>query len=179
MSVFSHPKLIRLDSNTVKRPFRCKDADLNDFFENDALKNSEERVSVTYIMELENKMIAYFSLLHDKVSLDKIEPKWRNRFNRALPNPKRTNNYPAVKIGRLAVSEDFENQGVGTLILNFVKQMFSETPKAGCRYLTVDAYATPAVLAFYEKNGFEYLIGEDNNINTRLMYYDLKKFAMD
>lgn len=177
MSVNHDFRIIKLDSNTVIKPFCCSDADLNGFLADDALKYTTELVTVTYIWETKEKTIAYYSLLNDTISVKGIESRWKNRFNRQMPNPKRRDSYPAVKIGRLAVSEEFEKQGFGTQILDFVKSIFTTNNRTGCRFLTVDAYDKPEVLAFYKKNGFDFLTDEDEGENTRLMYYDLKNFV--
>lgn len=50
--------------------------------------------------------------------------------------------YPSVKIGRLAVSKDYDNKGVGRAILDFIKHAFTNGNRTGCRFITVDAYAT-------------------------------------
>lgn len=46
-----------------------------------------------------------------------------------------------------------------------------ENVLSGCRYITVDAYKQS--LKYYEKNGFKYITINDENEDTRLMYFDL------
>lgn len=43
--------------------------------------------------------------------------------------------------------------------------------KAGCRFITVDAYAD--ALSFYYKQGFIPLSKTDEGADTRLLYFDL------
>lgn len=81
---------------------------------------------------------------------------------------------PSVKIGRLAVSKHYENRGIGSEILNFIKFFFTKSNKTGCRFITVDAYAE--AVEFYKKNGFDFFTKKDVNEKTRLMFYDLKPF---
>lgn len=171
-------RIIRLDTTSKCKPFCCSDEDLNGFFMDDALNYGKDLMTVTYILETEQKTIAYFSLLNDKITLRDINSRWRNRINRNVSNQKRNNSYPAVKLGRLAVSEEFEKRGYGTKIIGLIKQWFTEGNKTGCRYITVDAYAKPEVLSFYEKNGFDYLTNDDKDAKTRLMYYDSKNFVI-
>lgn len=64
---------------------------------------------------------------------------------------------------------------MGSQILEFIKTLFTNNNRTGCRFITVDAYR--AALSFYEKNGFKYLTENDLNEDTRLMYYDLKKIT--
>ena len=46
--------------------------------------------------------------------------------------------------------------------------------RAGCRFITVDAYANAT--KFYQKNGFEFFTMTDAFDSTRLMYFDIKPF---
>lgn len=167
-------KLIRLNPDIKQKSFVSIDSDLNDFLTNDALNYSNQLLAVTYILETELDTVAFFSLLNDKISIKEQGRSWRERFNKKFPHRKRINNYPAVKIGRLAVSQNYANCGMGSQILEFIKALFTVNNRTGCRFITVDAYR--AALPFYEKNGFKYLTDNDKEEDTRLMYYDLKRF---
>lgn len=142
-------ELKRLSPDTKLKLFTCSDADLNDFLFDDATNYSKELLAVTYLLENKDNTVAYFSLLNDRVHLKEESNSTRNRVNRAIPNQKRINSYPAVKIGRLAVSEEFSNQGIGCQILDFVKTLFTFNNRTGCRFITVDAYRR--ALPFYAK----------------------------
>lgn len=109
-------------------PFRCKDEDLNNFLFDDAKHYLAELMAVTYLFidPATQQTVAYFSLLNDKVSYDPEEHSFWNRLNRRISNRKRRRNYPSVKIGRLAVSQDYAEQGIGREILNFIK-LFSDS----------------------------------------------------
>lgn len=170
--------LLKLNHDYDIKPFDCGDADLNGFLFDDSKNYLNELMAVTYVFEYEGQTAAYFCLLNDKVTFDTSdieEKKFWNRFNRKnrIPNPKRRQNYPAVKIGRLAVSKNHEGQGIGRLILDSVKNLLLTKNDIACRFITVDAYET--AFAFYQKNGFDFLSSEDEGEHTRLMYYDLKQ----
>ena len=92
-----------------------------------------------------------------------------------MPDGKKFNSYPAVKLGRLGVGSAFQNQGIGTIILDCIKALFVSNNRTGCMYVTVDAYRKS--LKFYENNDFQYLCKNDDGGNTRLMYYDLRELA--
>jgi GNAT superfamily N-acetyltransferase len=172
---FSSFQFVRLTPDYVIKPFDCGDNDLNDFLLNDAASYQRELLSVTYLLEdlANNKTIAFFSVLNDKITINDVDSNnlW-NRFRKKLPQRKRFASYPAVKIGRLGVSADYKGQGYGTTILDYIKIFFLTNNKTGCKYLTVDAYRQS--LSFYEKNGFDYLTEKDKEKDTRLMYFDLK-----
>ncbi|UFH54815.1 GNAT family N-acetyltransferase [Spirosoma sp. KNUC1025] len=132
----------------------------------------KQLLTVTYIIESDTETIAFFSLLNDKISVLETNNKraW-NRFSRAVPNAKRQRSFPAMKVGRLGVNVSHHGKGIGTVILDYLKQLFIDNNRTGCRFITVDAYHQS--LQFYERNGFKYLIEEDEGKDTRLMYFDL------
>ncbi len=157
------------------KSFDCGDDDLNDFLLNKAIPYRKSLLAVTYVFEnIESKeIIGYFSLANDRVSLTDFENKTEfNRFRRSrFVNEKRIKSYPAVKICRLGINEDFHNKGIGSILLNFIKSYFLEDNKSGCRFITVDAYHD--AIPFYQNNDFQYLKKEESDTVTRLLYYDL------
>ena len=171
-----------VSAGTVIPPFHCKDSDLNDFLLKDAKNYLADLMAETYIFvdTKANKTVAYFSLLNDKITCDPDERRIWNRLNRSIANSKRRESYPSVKIGRLAVSEEYERNGLGRAIIDLIKGEFAYGARiggrlvTGCRYITVDAYAK--AIGFYEKNGFAFLMEKDRNDETRLMYFNLKSF---
>lgn len=174
---FSKLIQLQLTSDTVIKPFKCTDEDLNGFLFEDAKHFQKELLAVTYLLEdtIENVTVAYFSLLADKISFNPEEKSVWNKLNRHIPNPKRRKSYPAVKIGRLAVNEKYGGNGVGTFILDNIKYAFTTTKRLGCRFLTVDALNS--AIPFYEKNGFRFFTESDKDDETRLMFYDLINFV--
>ena len=110
----------------------------------------------------------------------------RNRFNRIIPNSKRNNSYPAVKIGRLGVNKNYGNKGIGAELMDFIKTWFvSPLNKTGCRFILVDSYNEQKPLNYYKKCKFLFLcedeqtekeimnIPDDEKLETRAMYFDL------
>lgn len=176
-------RLKRLESDDCVRPFDCGNADLNGFLLEDdssvsnAKHHANELLAVTYVVEDDEKgqTIAYFSLLNDKIDREITDNAVWNRLSREIPNIKRRKSQPAVKIGRLAVSSAYQGYGWGPRIISFLKQWFTEKNKTGCRYITVDALAEK--VGFYEKYGFKILVTPQEDDETVLMYYDLKKFV--
>ena len=133
-----------LGEDTKILPFDCNDVDLNNFLFDDSKNYLRDLMAVTYLFvdRQADKTVAYFSLLNDKVSYDPEERSLWNRINRRISNNKRRKTYPSVKIGRLAVSKDYDNKGIGRAILDFIKHAFTNGNRTGCRFITVDAYAT-------------------------------------
>lgn len=165
-------KLVKLSDKQELKPFSCSDKDLNEFLNDDARNFAKELLAVTYLLETDKDIIAYFSLLNDKINLKESKRNERKHIDGVIPHAKRYGSYPSVKIGRLAVSEKYEGHGYGGRILDLIKSMFVHNNRTGCRYITVDAYT--AATSFYENNGFKFLTVNDAEDDTRLMYYDLK-----
>jgi GNAT superfamily N-acetyltransferase len=167
-------RLVRLTQEFVIKPFDCGDTDLNDFLFNDSKKYQEELLAVTYILESDTDTVAFFSLLNDKINFEidaRNNKSFWNRFNRNIPNQKRSRSYPAMKIGRLAVNDSYKGQNIGRFVLDYLKELFIENNRTGCKFITVDGYR--ASLKFYEKNDFKYLTTEDEFEDTRLMFFNL------
>lgn len=173
---FSRYRLHKLDDKMEIKSFDCGNEDLNEFLYEDAKLYTSELLAVTYILEdnRENKTVAYYSLLNDKIELDPEEKSVWNKINRKIPNSKRYHAYPAVKIGRLAVSKDYAHQNFGNNIITNIKIQFSIEGESGCRFITVDAYSQ--AIPFYEKCGFKFLTKKDEGESTRAMYFDLMYF---
>ena len=172
-SNFSDYEVRRLRKDETIKSFDCGDADLNDFIWNRAESYNKALLSVTYVFEhkASGKVIGYFSLANDKISIDDFNNNTEfNRFRRhRFANEKRIKSYPAVKICRLGIDNDFHGYGVGTKLLNFIKSYYKKGNNAGCRFLTVDAYY--GAVTFYERNSFHQLQQEEKK--TKLLYYDL------
>ncbi|HEX8015506.1 MAG TPA: hypothetical protein VF465_09760, partial [Flavobacterium sp.] len=84
-------KLIRLQPDTVILPFDCGDTDLNGFLFDDAKNYSKDLIAVTYIIQNEEKTLAYFNYLNDKIShtdLDGNLAKFIERIGVMLPKEK-------------------------------------------------------------------------------------------
>ena len=160
-------------TDTPPASFDCGDADLNEFLLDDALPHQNELLAVTYLIRYGRDVIAYFSVLNDRIASEEFPTKSRLRV---LPFPKRRyKSYPAVKLGRLAVTTNFQNQDLGTQMLDYIKMWFIDRNKTGCRFITVDAYER--AVSFYARNGFIPLSEQSEDSHTKLMYFDLKPYA--
>lgn len=83
--------------------------------------------------------------------------------------------YPAIKICRLATSTKYQGEGIGALMLNTIIGSYRNDNKAGCRFVTVDAYQQ--AIPFYLREGFKPLSKEDEGSPTRLLYFDLESMG--
>ena len=168
--------LKRLNPEDLRPPFDCDDNDLNEFFTKDSIVSGKELLSVTYILEQNNKTIAFFSVSNDSIKKENIPSSKFKKLVKAIPHDKHYSSLPAVKVGRFATCKSLLRQGIGTALLDFIKVWFTDGNKTGCRFIIVDAYNNPKTIAFYQKNGFQFLVEEDSSDETRLMFFDLITF---
>ena len=163
-----------LTKTTVIPEFKSKDGDLNEFLMQEAKDYQEQLLAVTYLLQnpKTSEVVAYFSLLNDTIKFEEDDKKTRNRINRKIPYVKQRNHYPAVKIGRLATNKSARGLGVGSMMLNTIIESYRGDNKAGCRFITVDAYTD--AIPFYLKQGFVPLSKTDEGADTRLLYFDLE-----
>lgn len=168
-------RVVRLTDEYKFKSFDCGVEDLNEFLLCDAKQYAKRLVSVTYIIENDHDVVAYFSLSNDKIAIpDSDKATWR-KIKQMFPHSKHRSDYPAVKIGRLGVNKKYQGMHIGTDILNFVKTMFLQDSRTGCAFITVDALK--CALPFYFSNGFRYLDKHKAEINspTYPLYYDLSQ----
>ena len=169
-------QLIRLPEDYTFGAFDCGETDLNEFLLTDAKEYASQLLAVTYLIESINGVAAYFALSNDRISLSESDKATWRRIKRDFPHRKHRNDYPAVKIGRLAVDRRYQGRQIGTSILDFVKKTFITTNRTGCCFITVDAI--PDAVGFYKCNGFLPLRSSSaNDMGTIPMYYNLKRLV--
>ena len=136
----------KLEKEEIVKSFDCGDADLNDFILHESQLYRKALLAVSYVLETQTdrQVIAYFSLANDRISLTDFQDKTSfNRFRKKrFVNEKRLKSYPAVKICRLGTDLSVRGIGIGTSLLNMIKSYFLDDNKTGCRFITVDAYAS-------------------------------------
>ena len=169
------------------KSFKCGDNDLDDFFTKDAFLQSEELLCKNYYFSLVDdpaQLVAVFTLSND--SIKKIPGSRKRKIEKNIPREKIYSSYPAVMIGRLGISQNFQSKHLGSDVLSFIKAWFVDPlNKTGCRFLLVDSYNKERNLKFYQNNEFKFLfsteeqerefrgLGPDRPLNSRLMYFDL------
>ena len=165
-------RLIRLTQDYIITTFDCGDDDLNAFLVEDAKGAIEKRVAKTLIIEDEGKIVAYCSLLNDRISRQDVTNSNWKKIRERFPSSKQFRSYPCVKIGRLAVSKDYHGQHLGRQLINTIRTLLNENDSySAFRFLTVDAYIS--AVGFYESMGFVKLTRKEEDEHTRLMYFDM------
>lgn len=153
--------------------FRCPEKELEKFLVEDALQNEKQGISVTYLWFLKRSgdLAGYVTLLSDSINLNAD----LKRFFREKDIHYKS--LPALKIGRMAVSESLVRRGIGSMMIRFSISIAHEIYQnyAGCRFLVLDAKRgrDPKFdpIHFYKKMGFRVL--SEREKGTIPMYLDV------
>ncbi len=171
-----------------RNSFTCGNDDLDKFFLEDAFLQSDQLLCKNYcfIKEgTESDIVCMFTLSND--SIKNVPNARKKKVEKDIPHTKHYNSYPAVMIGRLGVNIKYQDKHIGSEVIDFIKAWFvDQKNKTGCRFLLVDSYNNANNFKFYQdNNGFQFLFGSEeqereyrnikpeNEIHTRLMYFDL------
>lgn len=165
-------RLVRLTPYTELVGFDCGDEDLNSFLVEDAKSFLDKRIATSYLLVDSDNIVAYFCLLNDKISRQDVTNSQWKKIRGGFPERKQFGSYPAVKIGRFAVSSKYRGRNIGTDLMNLLKDMLNGNPNySAFRFLTVDAYIS--AINFYLKNNFKPLSEKIQNDHTRLLFFDM------
>jgi GNAT superfamily N-acetyltransferase len=166
-----------LNENHCLLDFDCNEHEINDFLLNDALNYQKEQFAITYVFTKDNQVVAFFSLLNDSLHDKGYENTVWNRFHRHnnIPNQKRIRQYPAIKIGRLGITKNYQGTGLAYSMMDFIKGFTRLNQKSASRLLLIDAYNKTKQLNFYKRNDFVLLNAIQSNTDTLSMYFDLKR----
>ncbi len=125
--------------------FDCGNSQLNEWLKKRAFKNESSGASQTYVVSVEQKIIAYYCLASGSI----INAAATGKVRRNMPDP-----IPVMVIGRLAVDYDWQDKGIGfALVRDAVLRTLQASTIVGIRAILVHAINEEAKL-FYEKCGF-------------------------
>jgi ribosomal protein S18 acetylase RimI-like enzyme len=169
-------RLNRLTLDHTLKPFDCGRCELNSYLFDDCISQLKYLLSTTYLLETNDHTVAYFSVANDKLSISVNSSRPFKRLLRQkvkddyLYRIFREDEFPAVKLSRIAVDGSYQKKGIGTELLDAIIFSFTINNKTGCTFLTVDAINEDIPIHFYDKNGFQFLSEKDRNEPARLMY---------
>lgn len=148
----NHCSLYELTDPKDLEGFSCGDKDLDDFFTNDCFDYAKQLLGKSYCYKYDlepNSVVCAFTLSNASIRVDDLPKARKKKIESDIPHVKTMKDYPAVLVGRLAVSEEFHSKHIGSDALEFIKYWFIDpNNKTGCRFVTVDAYNNPDALAF-------------------------------
>ena len=179
--------LIMVSKKELISDFDCGDTELNDFFNNKSLLFKEQMLAMTcfHRHKKSEKIVCAFSLSPNALKAKDLPNNRQKKVKLLIPREKTLQSYPAFLVGRLGVSQEFNGHGVGSQLMDYIKGFCLDTYPDFCRFLVIDAYNTPSVLSFYQKNSFSpvfsteeqertaYKIKPDEELQTRYLFYDM------
>lgn len=92
----------------------------------------------------------------------------------SVSGKERYDNYPAIKIVRLAIDKSLQRKNLGSNLIKMVISIVKNKimPHVGCRYISVDS--KPDAIEFYKKMGFILLDAPANKTNENpLLFLDM------
>jgi GNAT superfamily N-acetyltransferase len=180
-------KMYTLSDEDIISDFDCGDADLNDFFNRDALNYKHQMLSRTIFFRHNSSgdIVCAVSLSASSIKTADLPGSRRKKVKELVPREKSLKSYPAILIGRLGVATKFGGQGVGSQLIESIRNYCLACFPDFVRFILVDAYNNPNVIAFYQKNMFvpvfstdeqekqSYSQKPDEILHTRYMFYDM------
>jgi ribosomal protein S18 acetylase RimI-like enzyme len=146
--------------------FECGNSDLNGWLTRRA-PDSEAKSARTYVVTLEQRVIAYYCLEAGAVMRDQLPAA---KLRKGLPEQ-----VPIVVIGRLAVDRRYQSRGLGkSLLKDAIIRSLQASDLVGIRAIIVHAIDDNAV-AFYRKFGF---VHSSLNERTLLLPVETARLAL-
>ena len=143
------PIQIRLLQKSDQRTaFQSGQPALDNFFHQFAGQNQfRHHIGITYIATDEEHVVGYVT-----VAAGSIETTELPEGSKLPPNYP----LPILRLGRLAVDQRYQGQGIGKLLLRYVFGLaLQQKEHLGCVGIIVDA--KPEAIPFYQKYGFQAL----------------------
>lgn len=158
----------RIEDFSCLQSFVCGNAQMDTFIHEQFEDCCRAHFCVPYLVckANGNDIVALFALSNDSIDLDRddFDDMRVGAVSTRLPEMKeayreqfeRKYTYPALEITYLAVSETYQQQHLGSDLLEYIVSIARAQTLAGCIFLTVKALHTKeySAKAFYEKNGF-------------------------
>jgi GNAT superfamily N-acetyltransferase len=131
----------------------------------------DSKFSNTFLLIKEDNVVGFFSLQTDAIKLKQEEEQAQTGCHLL--------EYPAAKIGRLAVDNNCQSKGLGRLIIKIAVGLIRQVGRyAAVRFITVDSYREK--IGFYDHLGFALnqhtkYTGKDDYVSMRFDLYNPKE----
>lgn len=149
-------RIEQLEKQHDRSGFDCGAEVLNDYLKTRARKDQQRRFSTCYLAianDDTNAIAGFYTISSSSIKLDQLSSTTRKK----LP---RYDDVPVVRIGRLAVDQEFRGRGLGSaLIHDAIKRVVQSG--IGVYAVVVDAKDDNAI-AFYKHMEFEVLEDKDD-----------------
>lgn len=137
-----------LGNHHQRKDFSCGEATLDTYLKQYATQDQKRRVAAVFVLPNKaNQMKGYYTLSSTNIPSDYLPEK-------LLKNLPKHPYQPATLLGRLAVNQQFQGQGIGeTLLLDALYRSYVASEQIGSIAVLVDALNKSAT-SFYEHYGF-------------------------
>jgi len=129
--------------------FDCSKNDimgLNEFIHSEAMQFQKENLGVTYLFLYNGQIVGFTTIAMSQIEM-KLTPL-------ILPFPVTMKYYPALKIGRLAVDNNYRDRDIGTNLCLWCLHSAKElSERIGCRFIVV--LTKGRQVDFYKKCSFK------------------------
>jgi GNAT superfamily N-acetyltransferase len=180
-------EMVILSEKQIISDFDCGNADLNDFFNHEALAYKHQMLSRTYFFRHNDNgaIVCAFSFSASSIKTSDLPGSRRKKVKELIPREKSLKSYPAILIGRLGVVTEFRGQGLGSQLVDIIKTFCIINFTDFVRFLLVDAYNEPSIVDFYKKNDFKAIFSTDEQekeayqqlpsetLRTKYLFYDM------
>jgi len=139
-----------LNSTHRKKEFSCGNDMLDNYLHKQANQDIKRKLSACFVLNDKDTALikGYYTLANNSVSQEFIP----EEFQKKLPNSYKS--IPTTLLGRLAIDNRFQKQGVGKLLLvDALKRSFEISKSMGSFAVVVDPIDEDAE-RFYDKFGF-------------------------
>ncbi len=158
--------------------FSCGVKELDDFFRHEVRECVDNRYLSAYcVISASNTIIAAFTLMNDALMIGDRDERQDFFDDLRLETEscivdffKQQSSYPAINIGHLGTSVEYQSKSIGMAVIEFVATTFYNYRQAGCQFITVDALNNCRTIRFYQRNGFSFQTNRDMYSATRRMY---------
>jgi predicted GNAT family N-acyltransferase len=140
--------LEQLNKNHNKQGFDCGNEMLNRYLHHQASQDIKRKLAACFVHTSSREILGYYTLSNTSIPLDLLPPSIRKK----LPTTYKA--IPATLLGRLAVSNKQQGQGIGKLLLmDALHRSYITSTQLASFAVVVDPIDSHAK-AFYEYYGF-------------------------
>lgn len=156
-------------SNQDQSSFSCGQSILDDWFQRNAGQFQRRDLARVYIARSGSEILGFYSLSSHSVHFEDLT----HDHAKGLPRM----DVPVVLMGRLAVDQRFQGQGVGAfLLVDALMRVKSLAGQVGVRAVEVHAINDTA-RCFYKKFGFRSLA--DSPLHMYLPMHEIRQISTD
>ncbi|MFO0912054.1 MAG: GNAT family N-acetyltransferase [Pirellulales bacterium] len=161
----------RLDKDHVRLAFDCGQPMLSDWLKDRAVQFDRRDLSRTFVATRPDEVVVvgYYAISTHRVVFDALP----GAESKGLPRL----DVPVVLIGRLAVDQSVQGQGLGALLLvDALRRSLQISEQVGIRAVKVDAL-DDAAKNFYLQFGFRSLLDDPRHLF--LPMHEIRKLKLD